>query len=107
MAKITVEGSILPSAFLARGDRMDVRDDDPTVKFLIEQGYVNVVDAETGQLEAPPLPEAPSPNASTKDWQAFLTSQGVDFPTEGEGSGRNELVALWTATVNPPETTED
>lgn len=102
MAKITIEGSIRPSAYLARGERAEVRSDDPTVEFLIAQGYVNVVDEETGQLEAPPVPTAPGKGASLADWQQFLTAQGVDYPTEGEGSKRDDLVELW----NTPASSE-
>jgi hypothetical protein len=36
--------------------------------------------------------EAPHGNASTAEWQAFLTSQGVEFP---EDAKRDDLKDIW------------
>lgn len=75
MAKITIEGSLSPSTYLARGERAVVRDDDPRVQKLIAGGYVNVIDTETDTPEPTPLPEplpVPARNASRDDWAEWL-----------------------------------
>ena len=42
--------------------------------------------------ESPREDEAPSRNASTAEWQAFLTSKGIAFP---EDAKRDELRELY------------
>ena len=42
--------------------------------------------------ESPREDEVPSRNASTAEWQAFLTSKGIDFP---EDAKRDELRELY------------
>lgn len=106
--KLVIEGSITPSAFLARGERATVRDDDAQVQSLIRQGFVNVVDEETGEVEPTPLPEplpAPKRNASRDDWAEWL-AEHTDVVTEGKD--RDQLLADyddWQARNDAP--TED
>ena len=97
---ITIEGSILPSAWLARGERQVVRADDPHAKFLVLNGYAFVVEANT---VADPEPKAnpaddveldpPARNASRDDWAEFLAQHPAGFVTEGKG--RAALIAEW------------
>jgi hypothetical protein len=104
MANITVEGSLTPSAFLARGERLTVQDTDD-VRRKIAKGFLVVVDEETGEPEPAPLPEpvkAPSRGASRDDWAEFLADQ-TDIETEGKG--RDELVeeySEWLLTHDAP-----
>ncbi|QHB37329.1 hypothetical protein I5G58_gp027 [Mycobacterium phage BirdsNest] len=84
MAKVTIEGSLSPSAYLARGERREVQRDEH-VENLIRLGFVNVVD-EDGDVEPAPLPEpvkAPSKSASRDDWAEFLAKY-TDIVTEGK-----------------------
>lgn len=106
MAKtLTIEGSISPSVYLARGERREVRDDDPRVQRLIRGGFVNVV-SESGEVEPSPLPEpAPIParNASRDDWAEYLAAGAFGIVTEGKG--RDELIAeydKWLETHDAP-----
>ena len=112
---ITIEGSILPSAYLARGERQVVRADDPVAAQLVLQGYAVVVSADTvpetepegtGQL-VPDEVNPPSRSAKREDWAEFLAQHPGGFVTEGKD--RAALIAEWdayqTALATPP--TED
>ncbi|URC18129.1 hypothetical protein SEA_ZENTENO07_28 [Mycobacterium phage Zenteno07] len=91
MAKIVIEGSLSPSAYLARGERREVQDD-ARVQNLIRGGYVNVISSE-GEVEPAPLPEpvpAPKRNASRDDWAEWL-AEHTDVVTEGKD--RDQLLA--------------
>jgi hypothetical protein len=62
MARVTLEGSITPSTFLARGKRMTV-ERTPFIDKLIRRGYVNVVETpdavtEVESVTAPALAAA-------------------------------------------------
>lgn len=85
MAKITIEGSLTPAAGLARGERREVTDS-KEVRRYVERGFAVVVDEETGEAEAAPLPEAkkaPAKNAKRDDWAEFL-ADNTDIVTEGK-----------------------
>ena len=99
---ITIEGSILPSAWLARGERQVVRADDPHAKFLVMNGYAVVVDTNTAPDAETPEPvnpaetvelDPPARNASREDWAEFLAQHPVGFVTEGKN--RDQLIAEW------------
>lgn len=99
---ITIEGSILPSAWLARGERQVVRADDPHAKFLVLNGYAVVVSADTVPDDPDPEPvnpdetvalDAPARNASRDDWAEFLAQHPAGFVTEGKD--RAALIAEW------------
>lgn len=104
MAKITIEGSLSPSAKLPRGERIEVQDS-PEVRRYVAKGFAVVVDEETGATEAPPLPDpvkAPSKGASRDDWAEFV-AEHTDVVTEGKT--RDELVAAyeeWLTTHDAP-----
>jgi len=90
---ITIEGSISPSVYLARGERATVRSDDKRAKNLVLGGFANIVSADTAEVEPPVLPEplpTPARNASRDDWAEWLAVH-TDIVTEGKG--RDELVA--------------
>ena len=100
---ITIEGSILPSAWLARGERQVVRADDPHAKFLVLNGYAVVVEANTvvepeadetkgNPADAVEL-DPPARNASREDWAEFLAQHPTGFVTEGKN--RDQLIAEW------------
>ena len=103
MAKVTIEGSLSPSAYLARGERREVQRDEH-VENLIRLGFVNVV-SEDGEVEPAPLPEpvpAPKRNASRDDWAEWL-AEHTDVVTEGKD--RDELLAAydeWQARNDAP-----
>ena len=104
MSEVTIEGSILPSGFLARGERTTVHRD-ARVDALIAGGYVTVVEEHPG-TDLPhlvsPGPEQPTTtpytrdtppprNASRDDWAEFMASFG--FITEN--LSRDELISEW------------
>lgn len=109
MAKVTLEGSITPSTFLARGARVTV-ERTPLIEKYIRKGYVVVIAAaaaktpvveEIGQIvearlktadNERQLTGAPARNASREDWAEFLRSQGLPF---WEDDTRSELIARW------------
>lgn len=107
MAKIVIEGSLSPSAYLARGERREVQDD-ARVQNLIRGGYVNVISSD-GEPEPAPLPEpvpAPKRNASRDDWAEWL-AEHTDVVTEGKD--RDALLAdydEWVKTHDAPATEE-
>ena len=104
MAKITIKGSLTPSARLARGERQSV-EDSPEVRAFVAKGFAVVVDEETGEPEPAPLPEvkpAPKRNASRDDWAEWLAEE-TDIVTEGKD--RDELIAEydeWVKTHDAP-----
>lgn len=114
MARVTIEGSITPSTYLPRGQRMTV-ERTGFINKLIRKGYATVVDEpdkvveisrETDrahvaaklekQIEAPASEDEAAPvparNASTEEWASFLESEGVPFK---EGATRADLIAAW------------
>lgn len=96
---ITIEGSILPSAWLARGERRVVRADDEMAKQLVLQGYAVVVSTDTVPDSQEPepvtteVPEPPARNASRDDWAEFLANHPAGFVTEGQD--RSGLIEQW------------
>ncbi|AXN53295.1 hypothetical protein PBI_THONKO_23 [Mycobacterium phage Thonko] len=109
MTEILIEGSLSPSAYLARGERKRVQDDEH-VQRLIKGGFVNVVDEGSGAVEPAPLPEPVSPparNASRDDWAEFL-AEHTDIVTEGKDRG--DLIAAYDeylATHDAPAADDD
>ncbi|AKF14285.1 hypothetical protein SEA_VINCENZO_23 [Mycobacterium phage Vincenzo] len=113
MAKVTIEGSITPSTFLARGARVTVQRTE-RVERLIKAGFVvEVPDARTDtEREADDQAQAardelgvPARNASRDDWAEFLASH----PTGGfvtEGKNRDQLIAEWDAYDAPADAEE-
>ena len=106
---ITLEGSILPSAYLARGERQVVRSDDALAKQLVLGGYAIVVDTNTvPDPEPTPAPEGnpsddveldpPARNASREDWAEFLAQHPAGFVTEGKNRG--QLIAEWDERIS-------
>ena len=90
MAKVTIEGSISPSAYLPRGERREVPRTDH-IERLIRGGFVNVIE-DDGDVVPTPLPEpvkAPARNSSAETWRAFLAEQGVEHDPD---LNRDELV---------------
>lgn len=70
MARVTLEGSVTPSTFLARGKRMTV-ERTPFIDKLIRRGYVNVVDhpdavEEVESITAPKLAAAKAEKKITR-----------------------------------------
>lgn len=103
MAKVTIEGSLSPSTYLARGERREVQRDQH-VDALIAGGYVNVI-SEEGEVEPTPLPEpakAPAKSAGREAWAGWL-AEHTDIVTEGKN--RDALAAEyedWLATHDAP-----
>lgn len=104
MTKVTIEGSITPSAILPRGHRRTVQMT-ARIQRLIDRGYVVLVEdspaepvAEVVEPVADPEPgpaddsTVPAGNASRETWAQFLTDQGIDVPDD---YGRDGLIALW------------
>lgn len=115
--RITVEGTITPSTFLAAGDRRTVTRT-AFVEKLISKGFIRVVEDTPSPTVADPVPvqetmaeveqaaatasepsrlerrivEAPNRNGSREEWAKFLDSQKVAYP---EGATRNELIERW------------
>lgn len=100
--KITIEGSITPSVYLASGERVTV-ERTAFIDNLLRRGYVT-------EVESPPEPATqsedidsgiesreadasePSRNASRTEWESFLADQGVAFR---EDSTRADLIRAW------------
>lgn len=123
MARVTLEGSITPSTFLARGARVTV-ERTPYVEKLIRKGYVVVIGAAAAKtpvveeitriVEAQQetvdnerqLTGAPARNASREDWADFMTgkAQFNDYHT------RTDLIQMWDelrAGEDTPEAEDD
>ena len=86
MARVTLEGSVTPSTFLARGKRMTVERTDFIDK-LIRKGYVNVVpdpDAKTEveSITAPKLEAAKAEKAVRKTARKRVTKPKTDPEAE-------------------------
>ena len=85
MATVTIEGSIAPCGFLARGERATVQLTDD-VRALISEGYVDVIAVVDDGDEPPHAPPAeakpPAKNASREDWAEYLAAN-TDVVTEG------------------------
>jgi hypothetical protein len=114
MARITVEGSITPSVWLARGHRRTV-EDTAYVRKLIRNGFVTLVDSPPAAVEVVQVveeqlaavkserevrtAEAPAKSASRDVWAAFLDKETVSYPEE---AGRNDLIARWEYVTGQP-----
>lgn len=95
---ITIEGSILTSAWLARGERQVVRADDPHAKFLVLNGYAIVVEANTVVEPEADEPEGnpadameldpPARNASRDDWAGIPGPAPGGIRLRGQGPRR-------------------
>src|SRR5690349_24818982 len=96
MAKIVIEGSLTPSARLARGERLEVQDSDEVRKFIADGFAVEVIDVETGETEPAPLPEppkAPGKSASKEKWVEFAAGQeGFEYDPDAT---RDEIAEAW------------
>ena len=94
MAKLTIEGSLTPSAFLARGERRTVQRT-PRIDRMVHKGFVVVVDAHDDDEPAEPAEVMPTPvkapakSASREDWAEFLAAH-TDVVTEGRT--RDQLI---------------
>jgi len=98
--RITVEGTITPSTFLAAGDRRTVTRT-VFVEKLIAKGFIRVVE-DTAAAEAVPVVEekteevfaVPARNAKREVWAAFLERLDPDIHFTDE-DGRDDLIALY------------
>lgn len=97
--RITVEGTITPSTFLAAGARRTVTRT-AFVEKLIGKGFIRVVDEPTTAAEAQPVAEeetateVPARNAKREVWAAFLERLDPDIHFTDE-DGRDDLIALY------------
>ncbi|WP_418346092.1 hypothetical protein [Rhodococcus pyridinivorans] len=96
--RITVEGTITPSTFLAAGARRTVTLT-AFVEKLIGKGFIRVVDDETTVVESQPAveeataTEVPARNAKREVWARFLEQLGgIEFSDE---DGRDDLIDLY------------
>jgi hypothetical protein len=109
MATVTIRGSIMPSAFLPRGQEVTVQRTEQ-IDALIRQGFVDVIaehDDATPEGKVvspePPAPASdepkhPAKNARREDWAEFLaTTPLADKITD---QSRDQLVGLWEAYVD-------
>src|SRR5690606_35687339 len=101
MARVTIEGSITPSTFLCRGQRLTI-ERTGYIEKLIKRGFVTVVKDYPAEAEVVQIVEAqqeavdnerqlsgtPARNASRDEWAAFLRDEGVPFE---DGDTRNDL----------------
>lgn len=111
MSTVVIEGSLSPSSFLARGDRMEVQRTEFVDK-LIAGGFVDVI-SETEDPEVTPLAELgdgvtpeleqvddnatpPARNASTEEWAKFLGGYR-DYDFDVEDKDRTDLIGQWDA----------
>ncbi|WP_016690867.1 hypothetical protein [Rhodococcus rhodochrous] len=98
LQRITVEGTITPSTFLAAGARRTVTRT-AFVEKLISKGFIRVVD-EPAVVESQPVTEeetateVPARNAKREVWAAFLTRLDPDIHFTDE-DGRDDLIALY------------
>jgi|SRR5690349_12460689 len=101
MAKITIEGSLTPSARLARGERLEVQDSDEVRKFIADGFAVEVTNVETGETAPAPLPEpvkAPAKSASKEKWVEFADAQeGFEYDPDAT---RDEIAEAWDRHVS-------
>ena len=103
MSVVTIEGSLSPSTYLARGQRRTVQRT-PDVEKLIAGGFVVVVDegeppaltlfdVEPEDASEPGIADAPpARNASRGDWAEYLEAN-TEIVTEGKT--RDELIREW------------
>ena len=123
MAQVTLEGSITPSTYLARGARVTV-ERTPYVDKLIRKGYVVVIGAAAAKtpvveeitriVEAQretvdnerQLTGAPARNAGRDVWAEFLRKEEFEV---GDDETRNELISRWDNrhTESAPEAEDD
>lgn len=104
MATVTIEGTIIPSAFLPTGDRVTV-DRSPFIDRLIRNGFVRVIEetpapgvtvmeALTGVATGPvdgPVEQRPARSASKDAWRAYLDGAGIPW---SDDMRRDDLIAL-------------
>lgn len=95
--QITIEGSILPSDQLARGERRTVALT-PHVQRLIDRGFVVVVDENAGDAPEPDFTDEngeltePHGGSSKVEWQKWLDAHEVAYSIN---DSRDDLVAIW------------
>lgn len=113
MARITVEGTITPSTYLATGKRITV-DDTAYVRKLIARGYIKIIteavkpaevveeieaitesQRETTDLEQQ-VRGAPALSALKTDWAAFLDAQTPPV-TYAWNATRADMIDAWRA----------
>lgn len=98
---VTIEGTIIPSAFLPTGARVTV-DRTPFIDRLIRNGFARVIEetpapgvpvaeALTGVVDTPAAPTRPARSASKDAWRAYLDLVGVPWNTDMR---RDDLIAL-------------
>lgn len=114
MSTVVIEGSLSPSSFLARGDRMEVQRTEFVDK-LISGGFVDVISetedpeitppAELSDPAVPPLanevaadpPPRSGAGSGREEWAEFLAKHPAGFVTEGKD--RTDLIGEWDAYV--------
>lgn len=119
MAEVTVEGTLTPSVYLAKGARVRVELTD-AVRRKVKRGYVKIVehhgddplpvgefapDLRTdSEREADEQAQAardelgvPSRGASRVDWATFLLGKGAITQNQHDDPevGRNDLLDIW------------
>lgn len=128
MPKVTIEGTLTPSTYLARGARTTVELTD-AVRRKVKRGYIKIVkvhepeltdtereadlQAELARNEIKLATERsqttllpPLRNASRDDWAEFL-AQYTDHAFVTEGKNRDALITEWDRYVNPPAEDHD
>jgi hypothetical protein len=95
MSKVTIEGSVTPSAFLARGERRTVERTD-FIDTLIRKRYVVEIPDTPLPVgdNAPADPDVPARNASKLAWVEFMQAQGYEV---SEAATRSDLIEQWEA----------
>ena len=124
MALVTLEGSVTPSTFLARGARLTV-ERTPYIDKLITRGYVVVVEKPTPKISDPvtvqdtmteveqyvqdapararierrssPPIDAPAAGALKTVWQKFLDEKAIVYPASAT---KLDLIRLWNAVAS-------
>lgn len=122
MGRITIEGTVTPSTYLATGARLTV-DRTALIDKMIRNGYVKVVSILPEIITAPAavireieqtyaeqvettdrerqLSGAPARNAARDVWAKWLQEKNITSPADAT---RNDLIALWDArTDSEPE----
>lgn len=98
---VTIEGTVIPSAFLPTGERITVART-PFVSNLIRNGFVRVVEETpapgvavtevlTGVVDAPDDARRPARSASKDAWRGYLDRIGVPWNTDMR---RDDLISL-------------
>ena len=111
MARVTVEGTITPSTFLARGARLTVERTEYIEK-LIRRGFIQVVGTQPQAPAQALVEETPTPapveetavpadaepqptpprNARRDTWAAFLDQEKIAYE---DSDSRDDLIERW------------